>query len=155
MSDFSNLSPLEKNVQIIFVIQSFINDYNIPLEFYWTKNSPEGSNAAEVLEYIEKYAIGELNEDNIQKGWFTFYYPQFFNEKNEPLIFSINPENIPRIRLYRKTNMNKAICIYLNAKNALERFLSREINFFILKDRSFYRKVLKVLDSYEKSWNIR
>lgn len=46
MSDFSNLCPLEKNVQIVFVIQSFINDYNIPLEFYWTKNSPEGSNAA-------------------------------------------------------------------------------------------------------------
>lgn len=41
------------------------------------KNSPEGSNAAEVLEYIEKYAIGELYENNIQKGWFTFYCPQF------------------------------------------------------------------------------
>lgn len=84
-----------------------------------------------------------------------FLLPPIFNENNEPLIFSINPENISRIRLYRKTNMNKAIFIYLNAKNALERFLSREINFFILKDRAFYRKVLKVLDSYEKSWKIR
>lgn len=153
MSDFSNLSPLEKNVQIVYVIQKFINDYNIPLEFYWTKNSPEGSNAAEVLEYIKKYSIGELNEDNIQKGWFTFYCPKFINENNEPLIFSINPENISRIRLYRKPKMNKAICIYLNAKNTLEEFLSREINFMILQDRAFYRKGLKVLDSYEKSWN--
>lgn len=49
-----------------------------------------------------------------------FLLPPIFNENNEPLIFSINPENISRIRLYRKTNMNKAIRIYLNAKTLLK-----------------------------------